>query len=143
MDAAYLTLLEKDYGIIPLSFSKQRGNFIVKTEKGTKELKKNIKEAYVVNTNLAKITRLFTENVVSQDEKREIVNRFANEAKTVEQSKALYETINKELKKNNKQITLENKISTNVKNSQVINENKYRSPELLNTLDLIKRVENR
>ena len=119
----------------------KKENLVLK--EGTKELKKNIKEAYVVNTNLAKITRLFTENVVSQDEKREIVNRFANEAKTVEQSKALYETINKELKKNNKQITLENKISTNVKNSQVINENKYRSPELLNTLDLIKRVENR
>lgn len=112
-------------------------------KEGTKELKKNIKEAYVVNTNLAKITRLFTENVVSQDEKREIVNRFANEAKTVEQSKTLYETINKELKKNEKQVTLENKISTNVNGSQTINENKYQSKELLSTLDLIKRVENR
>lgn len=112
-------------------------------KEGTKKLKKNINEAYVVNTNLAKITRLFTENVVSQDEKREIVNRFANEAKTVEQSKTLYENIDKELKKNNKQITLENKIPSNVNGAQTINENKYKSQELLNTLDLIKRMENK
>lgn len=112
-------------------------------KKGTRELKKNIQEAYVVNTNLAKITRLFTENVISQDEKREIVNRFANEAKTIEQSKSLYESLDKELKKNNKQITLENKIPTNVEGSQMINENKYKSQELLNTLDLIKRIEQR
>lgn len=112
-------------------------------KKGTKELKENIKEAYVVNTNLAKITRLFTENVVSQDERREIVNRFANEAKTIEQSKALYESIDKELKKNEKQLTLENNVPTNVNGTQTINENKYQSQDLLKSLDLIKRIEGR
>ena len=112
-------------------------------KKGVRELKENVKESYVVNANLAKITRLFTENAVSLNERKEIVNRFANEAKTVEQSKALYESIDKELKKNNKQITLENKIPSTVGGSQVMNENKYKSQELLNTLDLIKRVENR
>jgi len=116
---------------------------IVGLKKGTRELKQNIKESYVVNANLAKITRLFTENVVSQDEKREIVNRFANEAKTIEQSKALYESIDKELKKNKKQVTLENKVPSNVAGSQTVNENTYKSQELLNTLDLIKRIEQR
>lgn len=108
-------------------------------KKGTKELKESVKEAYVVNTNLAKITRLFTENVVSQDERREIVNRFANEAKTIEQSKALYESINKELKKNQKQITLESNVPGKVESK--LDENKYKSQDLLNTLDLIKRIE--
>jgi len=119
----------------------KKENAILK--QGTKELKANIKEAYVVNTNLAKITRLFTENVVSQDERREIVNRFANEAKTIEQSKALYESINKELKKNEKQLTLENGVPSNVNGSKTLNENKYQSQDLLSTLDLIKRMENR
>ena len=117
---------------------------IIGLKKGTKELKENVKESYVVNSNLAKITRLFTENVVSQDERREIVNRFANEAKTIEQSKALYESIDKELKKNQKQITLENKVPTNVDGGKnMMNENKYKSQDLLNTLDLIKRIEQR
>ncbi len=41
MDTAYITLLENSYGLKALSFFRQRGNFIVQTEKGTKELKKN------------------------------------------------------------------------------------------------------
>lgn len=114
----------------------------VKLKNYAKELGKTIKESYVVNTNLAKITRLFTENTVSQKERIDIVNRFTNEAKTVEQSNALYETISKELKKNVKQITLEN--TSNVmkgEQKQNLNEN-VKSQMLLNTLDLIKRVDN-
>ena len=41
MDAAYLKLLEKDYGIVPSGFFKQRGNFVVRTAAGAMELKKN------------------------------------------------------------------------------------------------------
>lgn len=41
MDAAYLKLLEKDYGMEVLAIFKQRGNYIVQTPSGTKELKKN------------------------------------------------------------------------------------------------------
>jgi hypothetical protein len=62
-------------------------------------LKKNLTEAYITNVNLGKITKLFLENATSQQEKIDIVNRFSNEAKTVEQSKALFESISKELKK--------------------------------------------
>lgn len=106
-----------------------------------KDLKKAITEAYIVNTNLAKITRLFTENTVSQDEKREIVDRFANEAKTVEQSKSLYESIDKQLKQ--KQVTLSNtKPMSAVEGKQNVNESTFKSKDLLNTLDLIKRMQN-
>lgn len=105
-----------------------------------KELGKNINESYVVNTNLAKITRLFTENAVSQKERIDIVNRFANEAKTVEQSKALYEAIDSELKKNgNKNITLEGTAPMNAEPNKQLNEVK-KSKGLLDTLDLIKRM---
>ena len=45
MDAAYLTLLAKDYGIIPLGETKLRGNYIIQTEAGVKELKKNTADA--------------------------------------------------------------------------------------------------
>jgi len=110
-----------------------------------KELCKNINESYVVNTNLAKITRLFTENAVSQQERIDIVNRFANEAKTVEQSKALYESINNELKKNgNKSLTLEQAAPASpalVKENKELNEVK-KSKGLMDTLDLIKRMGN-
>ena len=41
MDGAYITLLENSYGINALGLFRQRGNYIVQTEKGTKELKKN------------------------------------------------------------------------------------------------------
>ena len=107
-----------------------------------KELGNNIKESYVVNTNLAKITRLFTENVVNQQERINIVNRFANEAKTVEQSNALYESINNELKKNgNKNLTLESNAPVKAEQNNQLNEVK-KTKGLMDTLDLIKRMSN-
>jgi len=105
-----------------------------------KELGKNIQESYVVNTNLAKITKLFTENAVSQKERVEIVKRFSNEAKTIEQSNALYESINKELKKNaNKNLTLESASAMTAEPNKALNEVK-KSKGLMETLDLIKRM---
>ena len=113
-----------------------------KLKECARELGKNIQESYVVNTNLAKITRLFTENAVSQKERVDIVNRFANEAKTVEQSKALYESINNELKKNgNKKLTVENAAPMTAEPNKQLNEVKQ-SKGLLDTLDLIKRMGN-
>ena len=113
-----------------------------KLKTAAKDLAKNIQESYVVNTNLAKITRLFTENTVSQKEKVDIVNRFATEAKTVEQSQALYESINKQLTKNNKNLTLENTgAMKTVEPNKQLNEVK-KSKGLMETLDLIKRMGN-
>ena len=126
-----------DYKEIAEAYKKE--NAMLK--KAIKELKENVEQAYIVNTNLAKITRLFTENTVSQDEKREIVNRFSNEAKTLEQSNALYESIDKQLKKNSN-LTLESSKPMNVEGSAAVNETKYQSKDLLNTLDLIKRMQN-
>lgn len=105
------------------------------------ELRKSLNEAYITNVNLGKITKLFLENATSQSEKIEIVNRFANEAKTLEQSKMLYESINKELKKNNKGNLNLNESSVTANGTKVLNEEKvYKSPDLLKTIDFMNRV---
>lgn len=99
-------------------------------------------EQRVTNVNLAKITKLFCENAVSQKEKEEIINRFSNEAKTIAQAKALYESIDKELKKAPKVSAKLNESSMSVKGTEVVNESKaYKSKDLLETLDFIKRLE--
>jgi hypothetical protein len=90
---------------------------------------------------LAKITKLFVENTVTKEEKINIVNRFSNEAKTVEQSNQLYENIKKELNKKPENSINENNQMT-VNGTQKLNEEKtYKSKDLLSTLDLIRRVE--
>ena len=119
-----------------------------KLKKQVKELKeavlairKNLSEAYVTNANLGKITKLFLENTTSQAEKVDIVNRFSNEAKTIEQSKALYESIKRELNKTNPTLNINESVTA--KGSKVLNEDKvYRSDDLIKTIDFMNRVMN-
>lgn len=109
-------------------------------KKAIVELRKNLNEAYITNVNLGKIAKLFLENTTSKQEKIDIVNRFSNEAKTVEQSKALYESINKQLKKANKSISI-NESSQTANGTKVLNEEKIYKPEsLLKTIDFMNRV---
>ena len=109
-------------------------------KKAIVELRKNLNEAYITNVNLGKIAKLFLENTTSQKEKIEIVNRFSNEAKTVKQSEALYESINKQLKKANKSINL-NESSQTANGTKALNEEKlYKSDSLLKTIDFMNRV---
>lgn len=110
-------------------------------KKAVLELRKSLNEAYITNVNLGKITKLFLENATSQKEKIEIVNRFANEAKTLEQSKMLYESIDKQLKKENKQGLNLNESSVTAKGTKELNEQKtYKSDDLLKTIDFMNRV---
>lgn len=105
-------------------------------------IRKNLSEAYVTNANLGKITKLFLENTTSQSEKIDIVNRFSNEAKTIEQSKALYESIKRELNKTNTTALNINE-SVTANGSKSLNEDKvYKSPDLLKTIDFMNRVLN-
>lgn len=104
-------------------------------------IRKNLSEAYVTNANLGKITKLFLENTTSQAEKVDIVNRFSNEAKTIEQSKSLYESIKRELNKTNPSLNINESVTANGSNS--INENKvYKSDDLIKTIDLMRRITN-
>jgi len=106
------------------------------------ELKKSLNEAYVTNVNLGKITKLFLENTTSQKEKIEIVNRFSNEAKTIEQSQALYESIDKSLKSVKTNAININETSQTANGTKNLNENKvYQSNDLMKTIDLMKRVQ--
>ena len=95
----------------------------------------------MTNANLGKITKLFLENTTSQAEKVDIVNRFSNEAKTIEQSKALYESIKRELNKTNPTLNINESVTAN--GSKVLNEDKvYKSDDLIKTIDFMNRVMN-
>lgn len=99
-----------------------------------------LKEAAVVNHNLAQIIKLVTENTTSQDEKKEIINRFKNEAKTIDQSKSLYESISRDLKKANK-MSINDNANLVVESSRKINETPiYKSQDVLDSLDLMHRM---
>jgi len=120
-----------------------------KTLRENKELKStltdimgSLKEAAVTNHNLGMIIKLISENSTTQDEKKEIITRFSKEGKTVDASRALYESISRELKKSNKMNITENK-NLSVEGSKKINETKiYQSPEVLDSLDLMHRMMN-
>ena len=110
-----------------------------KLNEAVKELHKGLKEAYMTNVNLGKITKLFLESTTTQAEKLQIVERFSNEAKTPKQAQALYESISKELSK--KTVVDESKVTEKT----VVTESKapvYKSQDLLNTIDLMNRVLN-
>jgi hypothetical protein len=98
-----------------------------------------LQEAVLVNVNLGNITKLMIENTTSQEDKRNIVERFSNEVKNVEQSNALYESIKRDFTKENKTVVLEKQM--NVNGSSVINETKvYQSDEVKGILDLMNRM---
>ena len=104
------------------------------------QVMESLKEAAVVNHNLAKIVNLVTENATTKDEKKEIVARFAKEAKTIEQSEALYESLSKDLQKT-KQMNINEEKTLTVESSQKINETSiYKSKDMLASLDLMSRV---
>jgi hypothetical protein len=110
-----------------------------KLNEAVKELHNGLKEAYMTNVNLGKITKLFLESTTTQAEKLQIVERFSNEAKTPKQAQALYESISKELAK--KTTVDESKVTEKT----VVTESKapvYKSQDLLNTIDLMNRVLN-
>ena len=104
------------------------------------DLMEQLKKVSVTNHNLAQIIKLVSENTTSKDEKKEIINRFKNEGKTIEASQALYESISRELQKANKMNITEEK-SLTVEGSQKINETPiYKSQDLLDSLDLMHRM---
>lgn len=104
------------------------------------DLMEQLKKVSVTNHNLAQIIKLISENTTSQDEKKEIINRFKKEGKTVEASAALYESISRELKKSNKMNITEDK-SLTVESSKKINETPiYKSKDMMDSLDLMHRM---
>ena len=104
------------------------------------KFKSVLQEAAVTNVNLGQIIKLISENSTTKDEKKEIISRFGTEAKTIEQSKSLYESISRDLKKNNTMNINEEKQFT-ANGSKMINETQiYQSKDLLDSLDLMHRL---
>ena len=110
-----------------------------------KEFRTKLVETVVINSNLAYITRLFTEHTTTKGEKQNIIKRFDVDATNLKESKRLYKTIANELdvrKPINEAV--ENKIikeATSGASKQLTENTAYVDPSTKRILDLIKRVE--
>lgn len=105
-----------------------------------KQVRQTLQETLLLTVNLGKVTKLFMENTTSKSEKADILNRFS-EAKTIEQSNMLYESINRELQAKNKTVTLESKSLTT--DGSAINETKvYETEGLKDVKDMMRRMMN-
>lgn len=108
------------------------------------QIKNKLHEACVVNSSLGKIIKLVTENTTTRDEKIDIVNRF-NNVKTINEGKALYETIASELKNSHSINDAANSIVNNAqlsesKRNNIVETAMYQSEDLAQTLDLMQRL---
>lgn len=112
------------------------------------EIKQKLMNAVVVNKNLGKIIQLVTENTTSKDEKINIVKRFGSDAKTIQESDRLYETISNELKNIRTIDTVANTSNKTLsessnKNAHLINETTvYQSKDLQDSIQLMHRMGN-
>lgn len=108
-------------------------------------IKESLREAVVLNYNLGQITKLFTENTTTREEKINIIKRFGNEANTVENSKKLYESVSRELKKVNQLNGVNNidkQLSESKGNNLLVETPIYQSDDLTESLNLMKRLIN-
>jgi len=100
----------------------------------------------VFNTNLTNVTRLFTEHSTTKDEKRQIIERFDEEVSSIQESKKLFKSIEKEL--SNKQPmseSVEGKFSkeTSSSKSQLNETTAYADQGTKRIIDLMSRVDNK
>lgn len=108
-------------------------------------IKESLKEAVVLNYNLGQITKLFTENTTTKEEKINIIKRFGSEAKSVEDSKKLYESVSRELKKVNQLNGVNNidkQLSESKSTNLLVETPIYQSDDLTESLNLMKRLNN-
>lgn len=112
------------------------------------DIKKKLEEAVVINSSLAKVIKLVTENSTTRDEKINILNRF-NEVRTLNESRNLYKQISNELSNSNNTLKNSNLIATPITEAKSQNNNMIVETNLLNTssdlqniLDLNKRLMN-
>ncbi len=103
------------------------------------QFKHTLEEAAVTNVNLGNIIKLVMENTTSNDEKKEIIARFGNEAKTVDASNTLFENISRDLKKRSK-MNIDESREYGVNESKINETQIYRSNDILNSLDLMHRI---
>lgn len=120
---------------------------VKKIESENKQLKEALtkfrsvlSEAALINYNLGQIVKLVSENTTTKDEKKSIIERFGNEATTIEESKKLYATIARELQ-NKPMMDLNESKQFTANGSKQINETPiYKSEDLMQSLDLMHRL---
>ena len=127
-----------------ITYIKQKANQIFKENKELKAIAEDIRlkldEAVVINYNLGRVVKILTENTTTRDEKVSIVKRF-NAVKTVNESKALYESITNELKSNKPSNTgITDKQLAESKKSQLVETTIYQSDDLPEMLSLMERL---
>jgi hypothetical protein len=104
------------------------------------KFKGTLKEAALTNVNLGQIIKLLSENATTFDEKKEIISRFGNEARTIRESQRLYESISRELKKNGG-LTLNEGKQYGVLGSRKLNETQiYQDKDMLKSLDMMHKI---
>ena len=110
------------------------------------KFRKALNEAVLTNYNIGNFVNLIIENSTTKQEKLDILKRFSNEAKTKEQSKALYESINRQLKTVKKSsVAIDKPMNINESAVKNINESTiYKNDdEAINyALDMIQRMNN-
>lgn len=110
------------------------------------KFRKALNEAVLTNYNIGNFVNLIIENSTTKQEKIDILKRFSNEAKTKDQSKALYESINKQLKSVKKGgVAIDKPMNINESAVKNINESTiYKNDdEAINyALDMIQRMNN-
>lgn len=126
---------------------KKKANAIFKENqelrKVAEAIKGKLEEAIVVNSSLGNIIKLVTENTTTPEEKKDIVRRFDN-VKTINEGKALFNTISEELKKTHKvnntsEMKLDNQLAES-KKTQLVETTMYQSSDLSATIDLMERL---
>jgi len=100
-----------------------------------------LKENAVLNNSLGKFVKLIIENSTTKTEKATILNRFANEAKTIDEGNKLFESIQKELTgKVNVNTSIDKHFGA--EGSKAINEKViYQNPEMLKIKRLMESVD--
>lgn len=149
------SMQQKDYPKVAHNDSKN-GEFkaleemVKKLQKENKEMKamipqikKAMNESVLVNYKLGRIVKLFSENTTTRKEKVDIINRFNEEAKTINETKALYESVKRELNSSVKSTSanslLESKDITTEK-PKVNETTVYQSNDIKEMLDFMKRM---
>ena len=128
---------------------RRKANAILAENKELREIATQIKdklhEAAVINSSLAKVIKLFTENTTSRNEKINILNRF-DKVQTLKESRELYEQISGELNQNvrrdNKNLIASQIVEAKSNNNNMIVETNMlnSSAELQQILDLQERL---
>lgn len=118
-------------------------------KKAVEDFKKKLHEVAVFNSNLAYAVRLFTEQTTTKKEKINILRRFDN-VKTLDESKRLFESVNKELNSNiiTEGKTIDEKITKTPQTSvtktqsktQIFESKIYEDPTFKRSLDIMKKI---